>query len=242
MRVAFIQKNDTITIYEGLDPTIVDEMEADGFLNGHNISIDFDDMFDYEVRIGDYGYDSLFMAMVQNYNLNQIIREEWDLNQDEAHCIDALIDFNLNITDSRQKYYVDQEKGVLAYLSRDKKKLYVTTYGGFAGRFEMNLLASQSTDGEPLRRPMEELLGLVDDDVEIIISRDCDKNYIKNFLGGVTLEDVIDQVDYLINVESGSIVYKEEFVDQAHGYKHLGEGRFKKDSFCFQALKEVKCF
>lgn len=40
MRVAFIQKNDTITIYEGLDPTIVDEMEADGFLNGHNISID----------------------------------------------------------------------------------------------------------------------------------------------------------------------------------------------------------
>ena len=48
MRVAFIQKNDTITIYEGLDPTIVDEMEADGFLNGHNISIDFDDMFDYE--------------------------------------------------------------------------------------------------------------------------------------------------------------------------------------------------
>lgn len=53
MRVAFIQKNDTITIYEGLDPTIVDEMEADGFLNGHNISIDFDDMFDYAVRIGD---------------------------------------------------------------------------------------------------------------------------------------------------------------------------------------------
>ena len=229
MRVAFIQKNDTITIYEGLDPIIVDEMEADGFLNGHNISIDFDDMFDYE-------------AMVQNYNLNQIIRGEWDLNQDEAHCIDALIDFNLNITDSRQKYYVDQEKGVLAYLSRDKKKLYVTTYGGFAGRFEMNLLTSQRTDGEPLRRPMEELLGLVDDDVEIIISRDCDKNYIKNLLDSGTLAEVIDQVDYLINVESGSIRYKEEFVDQAHEYKHIGEGRFKKDSFCFQALKEVKCF
>ena len=89
---------------------------------------------------------------------------------------------------------------------------------------------------------MEELLGLVDDDVEIIISKDCDKNYIKNFLDSGTLAEVIDQVDYLINVESGSIRYKEEFVDQAHEYKHIGEGRFKKDSFCFQALKGVKCF
>ena len=106
----------------------------------------------------------------------------------------------------------------------------------------MNLLTSQSTDGEPLRRPMEELLGLVSDDVEIIVSKDCDKNYIKNFLDSGTLAEVIDQVDYLINVESGSIRYKEEFVDQAHEYKHIGEGRFKKDSFCFQALKEVKCF
>lgn len=242
MRVAFIQKNDTITIYEGLDPIIVDEMEADGFLNGHNISIDFDDMFDYEVRIGDYGYDSLFMAMLQNYNLNQIIREEWDLNQDEEHCIDALLDFNLDITNNRQNYYVDQEKGVLAYLSRDKKKLYVTTYGGFAGRFEMNLLTSQSTKGEPLRRPMEELLGMAGDDVEIIVSKDCDKNYIKNFLECETLANYIDQVDYLINVDSGNILYKEEFVDEASRYKYIGEGRFKKYNFCFQALKEVKCF
>lgn len=242
MRVAFIQKNDTITIYEGLDPIIVDEMEADGFLNGHNISIDFDDMFDYEVRIGDYGYDSLFMAMVQNYSLNQMIREEWDLRPDEIQCIDALLDFNLDITNSRQRYYVDQEKGVLAYLSRDKSKLYVTTYGGYAGRFEMNLLTSQSRDGEPLRRPMEELLGLVDDNVEIIASKDCDKTYIKQFLDGDTLAKYIDQVDYLINVESGSIVYKEEFVDEASRYKHIGGGRFKKYNFYFQALKEVKCF
>lgn len=242
MRVAFIQKNDTITIYEGLDPTIVDEMEADGFLNGHNISIDFDDMFDYEVRIGDYGYDSLFMSMLQNARLNEIIREEWDLMPDEIHCIDALLDFNLNITDSRQKYYVDQEKGVLAYLSRDKKKLYVTTYGGFAGRFENNLLTSQSTDGEPLRRQMEELLGMAGDDVEIIVSKDCDKNYIKQFLEGETLANYIDQVDYLINVDSGNILYKEEFVDEASRYKYIGEGRFKKYNFCFQALKEVKCF
>lgn len=242
MRVSFIQKNDTITIYEGLDPTIVDEMEADGFLNGHNIAIDFDDMFDYEVRIGDYGYDSLFMAMVQNYSLNQMIREEWDLRPDEIQCIDALLDFNRDITNSRQKYYVDQEKGVLAYLSRDKSKLYVTTYGGYAGRFEMNLLTSQSRDGEPLRRPMEELLGLVDDDVEIIASKDCDKTYIKQFLDGDTLAKYIDQVDYLINVDSGNILYKEEFVDEASRYKYIGEGKFKKYNFCFQALGELKCF
>ena len=242
MRVAFIQKNDTITIYEGLDPTIVDEMEADGFLNGHNISIDFDDMFDYAVRIGDYGYDSLFMAMVQNHNINQIIREEWDLGPDEIHCIDALLDFNRDITNNRQNYYVDQDKGVLAYLNRDKNKLYVTTYGGYAGRFENNLLTSQSTKGEPLRRPMEELLGMAGDDVEIIVSKDCDKNYIKQFLEGETLANYIDQVDYLINVDSGNILYKEEFVDEASRYKYIGEGRFKKYNFCFQALKEVKCF
>ena len=56
------------------------------------------------------------------------------------------------------------------------------------------------------------------------------------------MANYIDQVDYLINVDSGNILYKEEFVDEASRYKYIGEGRFKKYNFCFQALKEVKCF
>lgn len=243
MRITFIQKNDTITIYEGLDPTIVDQMEADGFLDGHNISIDFDDMFDYCIRIGDYGYDSLFMSMVQNQRMNEIIRDEWDLMPDEIHWIDALIDFNKDLH-HRMPYYIGDN--ILAYLDRDASRLYVTTNKNYKYRFTSNLLVSTDERGNRLEKPLEELAEAIGGrNLEIRMSKECSKEVsdkIWALIKGDNLALYLDKVDYLINVENGNIIDKEDFSEDANSYIHIGEGKFKRENFCFQALKEVKCF
>lgn len=239
MKATFIHKDDTIYVYPGLDPEIVDDMEADGFLRGHNLSIDFEDMFDYQVKVGNYGYDSLVLAMVYNQRMNEIVRDNWDLRPSEISFIDSIIDFN---STGSHKYYVDDKEGILAYLNKGKNTLYITTKKGYADRFEANLV-NVGQDEYSSRRPMKELLEDVSKEgLEIKTSQECNQktiDFVMQFITHKTIADFIDEIDYLINTGEGITLGKEYLTDNASNFKYIGGGKFKDSNFCFQAVKKV---